>query len=117
VSAAIPHAAPPSLPNLELLQHIGEGSYGEVWLARTALGSFVAVKLVRRARFTDQRHYDKEFNAIRKYEHVSRGDPSQLRLLHAGCDEAAGFFYYTMELADDARENPKREIREPNEVG
>jgi len=30
-------------------------------------------------------------------------EPSQLAVLHVGRNEAAGFFYYVMELADDLR--------------
>ena len=30
---------PPSIPDFELLQVIGQGAYGQVWLARTVTGS------------------------------------------------------------------------------
>ena len=32
--------APPFIPDHELLRRIGRGSYGEVWLARSAIGRF-----------------------------------------------------------------------------
>ena len=33
------------IPDHELFRQIGSGSYGEVWLARSALGTFRAVKI------------------------------------------------------------------------
>ena len=43
--------APPPIPDHEVLCLIGRGSYGEVWLARTATGSLRAVKVVYQATF------------------------------------------------------------------
>jgi len=34
------------IPDYELLQLVGRGSYGEVWMAHNALGSLRAVKVV-----------------------------------------------------------------------
>jgi hypothetical protein len=39
------------VPDHELLQRVGTGAYGEVWMARNKLGTLRAVKLVYRARF------------------------------------------------------------------
>src|SRR5436309_7016804 len=39
------------VPDHELLRCVGEGAYGEVWLARNAVGIYHAVKLVRRNKF------------------------------------------------------------------
>jgi hypothetical protein len=36
----------PHIPDLELLRCIGQGSYGEVWLARNILGTYRAVKII-----------------------------------------------------------------------
>lgn len=93
--------APPVIPDHELIRRIGRGSYGEVWLARTALGTWRAVKIVQRAAFDHDRPYEREFEGIRRFEPVSRTHPSQLNVLHVGRDDAAGLFYYVMELADD----------------
>ena len=49
----------------ELLRKIGGGSYGEVWLARSVTGVHRAVKIIHRARFNEDRPFDREFAALR----------------------------------------------------
>ena len=97
--AVIPDAGP-SISDYELLRVIGRGAYGEVWLARNLTGSFVALKIVRRASFDHDRPFGREFEGIKRFEPISRSDSSQVAILHVGRGE--GFFYYVMELADDA---------------
>jgi len=87
----------------ELLHRIGSGTYGDVWLSRSALGTLRAVKFVYRSRFEDDRPFEREFRGIQKFEPVSRQHEGLVDVLHVGRDE--GFFYYVMELADDAAEN------------
>lgn len=89
---------PPPIPDHQLLRPIGAGSYGEVWLARCALGRYRAVKIVRRASFAEQHPFDREFEGIRRFEPLSRQHESQVDILHVG--RADGCFYYVMELAD-----------------
>ncbi len=84
-----------------MLRQIGGGSYGSVWLARTATGIFRAVKVVWRDRFEDAEPYEREFRGLREFERVSLSESRQLALLHVGRRDAEGFFYYAMELADD----------------
>ena len=110
------HHSTPSIPDHELLRCIGGGSYGEVWLARNVLGDYRAVKVIYRDRFEHDRPYDREFEGIQKFEPISRLHESQVEILHVGRNEQAGYFYYVMELADDAAENPKSEIRNPKET-
>jgi WD40 repeat protein len=98
VAASLPK--PPVIPDHELVRRIGRGSYGEVWLARNALGTWRAVKVVYRAAFDHERPYNREFEGIRRFEPISRTHPSQLNVLHVGRNDAAGLFYYVMELAD-----------------
>ena len=93
---------PPLIPDHELLCCIGRGSYGEVWLARNVLGEYRAVKIIHRHRFESDHAYEREFEGLRRYEPVSRGDSSQVAVLHVGRNDSAGFYYYVMELADDA---------------
>src|SRR5256714_4684207 len=104
---AIP-AEPPRIPDHELLRCIGRGSYGEVWLARSVLGEYRAVKVVYRKNFEHERPYEREFQGIQKFEPISRTDESQVDVLHVGRDEQAGYFYYVMELADDASDGSTR---------
>ncbi|MCI0536529.1 MAG: protein kinase [Verrucomicrobiales bacterium] len=92
---------PPPVPEYTLLRPVGRGAYGEVWLARSVTGVHRAVKIVHRARFNEDRPFDREFAGIKRFEPVSLGQDSQVSLLHVGRNDAAGFFYYVMELADD----------------
>jgi len=102
-------AAPPLVPDHTLLRRIGTGAYGDVWLAHSALGTLRAVKVVYRARFREDRPYEREFHGILKYEPVSRTHEGLVQVLHAGRDDARGCFYYVMELADDVEQGGKRE--------
>src|SRR5450432_2697744 len=52
--------APNAVPDHELLQVIGRGSYGEVWLARNVLGTLRAVKIIRRDSFSNARPFERE---------------------------------------------------------
>src|SRR5262245_5100329 len=98
----LPGIAPPSIPDFELLGQIGRGSYGEVWLARGVTGIFRAVKIVWRDRFPDAEPFEREFRGLKEFAAISLGESAQLALLHVGRNVAAGYFYYVMELADDA---------------
>jgi serine/threonine protein kinase len=79
---------------------VGEGGYGEVWLARNAVGILHAVKIVHRRAFTSDVPYEREFKGIERFMPVSRSHPGLVQILHVGRSEAAGYFYYVMELAD-----------------
>ena len=94
---------PPQIPDHDLVRRIGQGSYGEVWLARNVMGTFRAIKLVRRESFKDERPYEREFSGIQKFEPISRTHPGLVTILHVGRNAGAGYFYYIMEIADDAR--------------
>ncbi len=96
--------APPHVPDHELIRRIGQGAYGEVWLARNALGTWRAVKIVYRDNFKDARPYEREFAGIRRFEPLSRSNEGFVDVLQVGRDDAGGWFYYVMELADDVAE-------------
>ncbi len=89
------------MPDYQVDRLLGRGSYGEVWLAHSALGTRRAVKVVYRDSFDSDRPYLREFAGIRAYEPVSSHE-SQVRVFHVGKNDEAGYFYYVMELADDA---------------
>lgn len=97
-----PTRARPQIPDHHLLRLIGSGSYGEVWLARNVLGTARAVKVVWRKDFQHDRPYDREFDGIRKYEPLSREHEGLVDILQLGRNDREGFFYYIMELADNA---------------
>src|SRR5204863_7416878 len=96
------HHSTPSIPDHQLLRRIGSGSYGEVWLARNVLGDYRAVKVIYRDKFEHDRPFEREFEGIQKFEPISRLHESQVDILHVGRNDAAGYFYYVMELAEDA---------------
>jgi tetratricopeptide (TPR) repeat protein len=67
-----------------------------------ATGALRAAKIVWRHRFEDDRPFRREFEGIQRFEQISREHPSQLALFHIGRNDPEGYFYYVMELADDA---------------
>ncbi|MCX6926300.1 MAG: serine/threonine protein kinase [Verrucomicrobia bacterium] len=90
---------PDPIPDHTLIRRIGKGSYGEVWLARNALGVYRAVKIIDRRAFDDDRPFEREFAGMQRFEPVSRSHESQLNILQVG--RGPHCFYYVMELADD----------------
>jgi WD40 repeat protein len=95
----LPDAPPFPVPDHTLIRRVGKGSYGEVWLARNALGTWRAVKIVRRSDFDNDRPFEREFAGIQRFEPISRSHESQLNILQVGRAEDA--FYYVMEVADE----------------
>jgi WD40 repeat protein len=89
------------IPDHTLIRRIGGGSYGEIWLARNALGTYRAVKIVYRKNFAHDRPFEREFGGIQKYEPISRSLDGLMDILQVGRNNEAGYFYYVMELADD----------------
>jgi len=93
-----PHHGPPQVPDHELLKKIGDGSYGEVWLARNAVGVLRAIKIVHRKTFWSDHPFEREFKGIQKFEPISRSHEGLVDILQIGRGD--GYFYYVMELAD-----------------
>lgn len=94
----------PSIPDHEVVRQIGSGAYGEVWLARSLTGAWRAVKIVWREDFEDERTFNREFEGILQYEPIARNHPGLVHILHVGRhDQDSPFYYYVMELGDDAR--------------
>src|SRR4051812_38473859 len=95
---AEPHSIP-GVPDHELLRLIARGSYGEVWLARSTLGSFRAIKIVYEKTFRHRRPFEREYNGVKKFEPVSRFHEGLMDVLQVGHNLAQGYFYCVMELA------------------
>lgn len=95
----------PLIPDHEVLRKIGGGAYGEVWLARGVTGAMRAVKVVYREDFSDERTFEREFEGILRFEPISRNHQGFVNILHVGrSDDQKQFYYYVMELGDDAYE-------------
>jgi len=71
-------------------------------LARNVVGTLRAVKVVWRRTFESDRPFEREFAGIQKFEPISRSNEGLVDILQIGREEGAGYFYYVMELADDA---------------
>ncbi|HEY4416735.1 MAG TPA: protein kinase [Verrucomicrobiae bacterium] len=84
-----------------MVRRIGFGSYGEIWLAINSMGVYRAVKIVYRDSFSDQKPFERELSGIRKFEPISRTHEGFIDILQVGFDDAAGCFFYIMELGDD----------------
>src|SRR6266700_4132476 len=106
---------PPVIPDHTLLRPIGSGAYGVVWLARNVMGTLRAVKIIQRAQFESDRPYEREFTGIQRFEPVSRSSGGLVHVLHVGRNDAEGYFYYVMELADPAQEQVEK--RQSEAVG
>jgi serine/threonine protein kinase len=95
------------IPDHELLRCVGRGAYGEVWLARNAIGAFHAVKIVRRRSFPGDQPYEREFRGIQHFMPISRSHPGFVNILHVGRNDEAGYFFCIMEAADDRTNGQK----------
>jgi CHASE2 domain-containing sensor protein len=101
-------AAPdsPSIPDHNLVRCIGRGAYGEVWLVRDVIGRYHAAKIVKARNFPHPAPYEREFKGIEHFAPISRTHPGLMQILHVGRHDEAGYFFYIMELADDASGTP-----------
>jgi len=93
---------PPEIPDHVMIRRFGEGSYGEVWLARTVLGQFRAVKIVYRKNFKSADPFHRELRGIQSFEPISRKHEGFVHVLQVGPNHQADYFYYVMEVADDS---------------
>ena len=102
----------PEIPEHVLIGRIGQGAFGEVWLARDVVGAYHAVKVVDQRTFSNNPEpFEREFAGIMKYSPISLTHPSLLHVLFVGSRKLQGYFYYIMELGDSEQPgweaNPK----------
>jgi serine/threonine protein kinase len=95
----------PSIPDFDLLRPVGQGGFGQVWLARNrATGQLRAVKLIL---FDEPGWADpagREITSIRRLEaNLRNKHPSLLNIRHVG--KTARALFYVMDLADDVSGN------------
>lgn len=93
----------PVVAEHEVIRLIGSGSGGDVWLARNALGTYRAVKVIFRRTFSWPKPYEDEFHGLLKFEPLSRQHEALVDVLQVGGSPEADYFYYVMELGDDVR--------------
>lgn len=91
----------PSIPDHELIRPIGSGGYGVVWLARSVLGVYRAIKIISRTRFDHERPFQRECEGIKRFEPISRIHDAFVDVLQVGWSPNGEFLYYVMELGDD----------------
>ena len=84
-------------------------------MARNAIGTLRAVKVVHRSSFQRAEHFEREFKGLLKFEPISRSHDGLVDVLQIGRRDDAGYFYYVMELADDAGERQQAEGTRQNE--
>ena len=99
--------APPQVAEHQLIRPIGSGSGGVVWLARNAVGTYRAVKIIFRKSFPWAKPYEDEFQGLLKFEPLSRQHDGLVDILQIGGSAEADYFYYVMELADDVHSGQK----------
>jgi len=87
------------IPNYRLIRRIGEGAFGQVWLAEEELTRiYCAVKIIPGA---GSKRQGVELGGVQKYRQLSQGHPNLIQLpAPPGMDK--GCLFYVMELADNA---------------
>lgn len=93
--------APPVIPDFDLIRPIGEGGFGQVWLAiNRATKRLRAVKVIR-LRVSGRRDLaGREINSlVRLEDNLKYKHPNLLAIHHVA--KTAEFLYYVMDLADD----------------
>ncbi|MBL9114115.1 MAG: SUMF1/EgtB/PvdO family nonheme iron enzyme [Verrucomicrobiaceae bacterium] len=99
--SSAPHRPAPAIRDHETIRMIGRGAFGEVWMARSVTGALRAVKVIWREDYDHPEVFEREFEAIKRYEPISRKHPGLVPVLQVGRSDTEGFYYYVMELADD----------------
>ena len=82
-----------NLCDCTLIEFCGSGAYGEVWLAEDAIGTRIALKIIRNRNSYSER----ELNGLKNYKDCNHPNLLKIRSVKI-TDET---IYYTMDAADD----------------
>ena len=95
------HQTPPVLPDFDLIRCVGQGGFGQVWLATNrATGHLRAVKVISLERSGTTDPASREITSItRLEENVRTQHPNLLNIRHVG--KTADHLFYVMDPADD----------------
>ena len=85
------------IKDVALSQKIGEGAFGEVWLAEDLAGQHQAAKIIS-IQTTSRLLSDMEWKGLQHYTEISRAHEELLTIYRLGRESE--FLYYLMELAD-----------------
>ena len=91
---------PPAIPDYEVLNFIGRGGFGEVWLCRGVDGILRAIKVVVRDHRSPE-HAEVEFDGVLRAIPITQEHPGFVPILYLGNGPNRAFFYYVMKVADD----------------
>ena len=92
---------PPVIRDHETLRIIGRGAFGEVWLARSVTGVLRAVKVVWREDYDKPDSFEREFEAIKRFEPISRRHEALVPILQVGRSDQEGVARtYAIDKAD-----------------
>ena len=92
---------PPQAPDFDFVRPIGEGGFGQVWLAiNRTTGQPRAVKVIPRAGANGRDPAGREIASLTRLEaNLCRRHPNLLAIHHVG--ETPEHLFYVMDLADD----------------
>jgi len=93
--------SPPDVPDFDLIRRIGEGGFGQVWLAANrTTGQLRAVKVIPLCRSDRADRAGREITSLTRLEaNLRRRHPNLLNIHHVG--KTTDHLFYTMDAADD----------------
>ena len=100
----------PSVPDLELLRVIGQGGFGQVWLARNqTTGHLRAVKVIPLRGNAASDRAGREITSITRLEaNIQQQHPNLLAIHHVGRTDR--YLFYVMDPADDHSGRPASDV-------